>query len=242
MICAFLLVSLITVSCKKTVTESLKPSNQGTSESVDADWTKKIYCISLPTKATNPESLKTNEVLVGYKRFYWPGTKPLPCDEWSTCVYRGAFRFDLSKYMGKGVVSAILHIGLGQAQYSSGSVASNEGAWIKSICVSTSEWWNKPNPYYGGSKNYLFPCSKIPGMPDLPHGLNPTAQKDFPVKFNGVNSYQIDVTSTVRDWASGKAPNLGFILVGTNESSVARSRDRAVSPVDSVSLDITYAK
>lgn len=237
----FLNIGLLTVSCdRKLVTDEVVPSDKGTSEFVKGDDNfDAIYC---PSKIPgyNPFIPEKNDIIAGYARFYNGGTDPFPCWVWGSAVYRGAFRFDLSKYTDKKIVSAILNLDLGQAQYSSGATASNEGVWIKEICLATSGWMNKPSPYITNDSSDLFSCKEIPGMPDLPTGINSPEDKKFPVKYNGAYSLQIDVTNVVRDWLDGKEQNLGFVLKGKNEKIAEKSNATALSPVKYVDLAITY--
>ena len=234
-ISCLLFFSISLVACdKKLVTDTLAPSARSTSEIVAADDNSGAPYCGVNTKGANPRVPAPNEVLVGYSRWYDSGTEPFPCWRWGSAVYRGAFRFDLSKYMGKKIVSAVLTLQLGQAQYVSGSVASNEGVWARTLGLGTSNWWEKPNPNIGD----LFPFKPIPGMPDLPYGLSPPAQSEFPVKYSN-NTYTIEVSNVVRDWLDGTEPNSGFILVGSNENTVPKSYSAALSPVTGISLEIT---
>lgn len=241
-----LTVAVLLASCtNKLVTKHLQPAQSNTSENIVSDASSNFYCIGLNTDPTNPGSPPAHGVWVGYARLYDPGTQPAPCWEGSSTAYRGAVRFDLSPYAGKKVVSAILNISLGTATYISGKSSSNEGVWVKTLGLGTSTWWTKPSPYITGenrktSRSGLFPWKPIPGMPDLPYGTNPPVQKSFPVKYSS-HTYQIDVSSVVRDWVAGKEPNLGFILIGTNEKVVQKNTDTALSPVTSMGLDITYS-
>ena len=238
--------AVLLASCTNTlVTRHLQPAQTSTSENIVSDASSNVYCIGLNKNPTNPGSPPAHGIWVGYARLYDPGTKPFPCWEGSSAAYRGAFRFDLSPYAGKKVVSAVLTISLGKATYISGSTASSEGVWAKTLGLGTSTWWTRESPYVTAEnrkskRSGLFPFKPIPGMPDLPHGINPPVQKSFPVKYSS-HTYQIEVSSVVRDWVDGKEPNLGFILIGTNEKIVQKNTDTALSPVTSVGLDITYS-
>lgn len=237
-----LLIAVVSVaSCTNTlVTEHLKPAQINTSESIVPDWSDKVYCIGLNTDPTNPGSPPSHVAWVGYARLYDLGTPPLPCWQGSSTAYRGALRFDLSKDAGKKVVSAILNISLGKAKYISGSTSSNQGVWVRTLGLGTSTWWTKQSPYIITSRNDMFPWKPIPGLPDLPNGVNPPAQGSFPVKYHD-HSYHIEVSNVVRDWLDGKEPNLGFVLIGTNEKVVQKNTNAAVSPISSARLDITFS-
>ena len=88
-------------SCgNKLVTQHLQPAQVNTSESIVADGSDNIYCIGLNTDATNPGAPAPHVAWVGYARLYDPGTNPMPCWQGSSTAYRGAFRFDLSKFAG----------------------------------------------------------------------------------------------------------------------------------------------
>ena len=143
--------------------------------------------------------------------------------------------------MGKNILSAVLNLGFGQSQFSSGGTASNGGLWVKSIGLATSQWWTRPSPYIVKSQGDLFPWQPIPGMPNFPYGLHPAAAPDFPIRSAGYYSYQVEVSNVVRDWLDGKQPNLGFVLIGPNESTVSGSSDTALSSVATIGLDITYS-
>jgi len=237
----FFIIGLLTVSCnRELVRDEIVPSDNNTSEFVKGDDNfDAIYC---PSKIPgyNPFIPDKNKIVAGYARFYNGGTDPFPCWVWGSAVYRGAFRFDLSKYTGRKIVSAVLNLDLGQAHYSSGATASNEGVWINEICLATSNWINKPSPYITNDSSDLFSCKEIPGMPELPTGINSPEDKKFPVKYNGAYSLQIDVTNVVRDWLDGKEQNLGFILKGKNEKIAGKNNNSALSPVNSVNLEIAY--
>lgn len=239
-IIALFITAISVASCGNTlVTEHLQPAQKTTIYYQTSDWAKKVYC-GLNTKAVQPFYPAPPSLWVGYKRTYDAGTEPFPCWEWENGIYRAAFRFDLSKYAGKKILSAILNIRLGQGKYITGSTASNEGVWVKSLGLASTTWWNKGSPYQILDKNKFMPWTQIPGMPDLPHGVNPPAQGSFPVKYNG-HSYQIEVSSVVRHWVDGTEPNLGFLLIGTNEKTVGKNRDAALSPVTGLGLDITFS-
>lgn len=240
-VCVLLLAAISTASCGRTlVTDALKPVDTNTSESVVSGFSDAPYC-GVYTSGTNPAVPPQQAVWAGYIRDYDPGTNPFPCWAWSSAVYRGAFRFDLSKYTGKKILSAVLHMSFGQARYASGTVASNGGVWAKTLGLATSTWWTASSPHIVGSQSKLFPWKPIPGLPDLPHGLDPASQPDFPIKYNGANGFQVEISSVVRSWLDGTEPNLGFILIGTNEKTAEKNHDAALSPVSGLSLDITYS-
>ncbi|MCL4244745.1 MAG: hypothetical protein KJ002_06400 [Candidatus Dadabacteria bacterium] len=241
-IAVLLLAAALAGSCgKKLVEESLTPSDLGTSAFVESDDNSlAAHCFdhqpgAAPETPGNPNST----IWVGYVRNYNPGTNPFPCWNWSCHIYRGAFRFDMTPYKDRDILTAVLHFGVGQAKYESGGTASNEGAWVKEVCLATNEWFNKPNPLVTSSFGELYACKPIPGMPELPHGLKPAESDKFPVKFKGT-MYSIEVTNIVRDWIKGVGPNLGMVLKGVNEKVVGESNAKAMSPVSHIKLDISY--
>lgn len=236
---AVLLITLIfATSCgKKLVNETIEPVNFNTSRYSDAGE-KASYCTHDPGGSLDlPQQPK--EVWVGYLRTYNPGTEPFPCWSWICAIYRGAFRFDLSPFKNKEIFTAVLHMSAGKAICQTGDTVSGIGVWVKEICRATTEWFKGPNLPTGIEPSVLFACEPIPGMPELPVGTKPEQSDSLPVKFKS-NHYTIDVTQLVREWVKETKPNFGFVLKGANENIVEMSNGKALSPIRSIKLELSF--
>ncbi|WP_259781059.1 hypothetical protein [Aestuariispira ectoiniformans] len=241
--CSVIMLALIAAGCggPGLKTTTLHLSETSTAEYVDGGQDWPVYC-GLNTKGSNPETPPPDVVWAGYKRFYDAGTQPAPCQRWGNAVYRGAFCFDLSSLDNKSIVAATLRFSNVGTEFHRDHEATNvAGSWVRKLQLATSDWRLQPSPVVGTSRNVLYPAKAIAGLPDLPVGNPPPSSDSFPVKFDWV-TYEVEVSALLRDLVGNKEPNLGFILIGVDETVDHKNGNTALTKVGRISLEVTYGE
>lgn len=200
-------------------TMTLQPSNLMTSyHYTEADNDGPPYC-GLHTNGTGPEPTAPGEILAGYYRYWDPGTQPFPCWETDDQVYRGAAKFDFTRYLHdlieprKFLISAKLRFDVTFEDASNG--------WPTGC----------PNPLD------LLQASVdwTGGTPDLIPG-----DEMFNVPVTDQHTNEVDVSLSVRRWlAYGDSGDNGFVFRQGDEG-YPRQNATCIAHIHNLAMDLQY--
>jgi len=180
------------------------------------------------TKGLGPPSVGSGEILVGHSRWYDSGTV---CWERLDQYYRGAIWFDVSKIKGQ-IVEARLQYRWASGEYSPDpETATNQKLSCATRLLLGAEDWR--------GKDYGDKPVTIPGEDYIALDGNLQMYYDGNTKTKEAYPFEVDVTSAVKQWKSGK-PNYGFIFAGNDEWLFVEGNDWCYSRYTDFSLKVTY--
>jgi len=143
------------------------------------------WCLSPGNPPPTPFSPGAGQIMVGFDDFFRAGAPPFPCSDIRDAIFRGGVSFDLSQF--SSIVSADL---LYDAQ--------------NSISRSNGETTGQSPPQSFATTLGVGTQAFSFAMPDDNEASLPTSGPSF----------DVGVSSQVRDWISGAHPNFGFVIWG----------------------------
>ena len=161
------------------------------------------------------EEIPGGAILSGFSNRYDSGTSPCNCWWWVDCAYRGAVKFDLTPLKGRGIGSAMLKWDMSSVSWS-GSSASNTFCGM-SVWVAGRRWDEVDEIYLGGNELASYPKG----------ATEPSA---------------LDISTLVRDWASGDQENMGLYFKGPDESFRSKNNDRCMHDISNLRLEVLYSE
>jgi hypothetical protein len=194
-------------------TMTLQPSNLMTSN--HGYWANNDgppYCGS-HTNGLGPEQPNPGQILVGYDRYWDPGTQPFPCWETSDHVYRGAVKFDPTPWLhdliepNKFLITAKLRFDVSYEDWG---------------CPATADLLQANVDWTGGT-------------PDLIPG-----DEMFSVPITDQHTNEVDVSMAVRRWlAYNDAGDNGFVFRQSDET-YPQQNATCIGHVSKLALDLQY--
>jgi hypothetical protein len=167
-------------------------------------------CLSKPNLTPSAFAAGPSQILVGFDDYYKAGTNPFPCDEFRSQIFRGGLLFDLSPF--DAIVSASLLFD------TASSVSRQNGESLGSI----------PGKSYATTLGMATQAFSAPMFADndAPLGPGPT--------------FDIGVTSQVKDWVAKARPNFGFVVGGPRSAAIYEDNDAQVSFYQNFRLRVVY--
>ncbi len=201
-------------------TMTLPPSNSLTSyHYYEADNDGPPYC-GIHTNGTAPEQTAPGEILAGYSRYWDPGTQPFPCWEQFDQVYRGAVKFDFTRWFhdlvepSKFLLTAKLRFDVSFEDASTG--------WPTG-CPSPVDIL-QANTDWTGSTSDLIPGDQL-----------------YNVAISDQRTNEVDVSLPVRRWlAYNNQGDNGFVFADLADESYPQQNVACIAHIHNLQLILQY--
>jgi hypothetical protein len=194
------------------------------------------------SRGTGVEAPNVNEVFAGYDHFFDAGAKPLPCQERTNDIYRGAVWFDLSeirsKLPGVSVTSASLHFRkvASVTRMTDGNPFPGTRYCANELLVASVDWRKGLPSGSLPAGSFFHSLSELP-----PKGGSFAGVKcDLGGGLGGLFFCSVEVGPAVNNWVTGKEDDFGFVIKGEDEAPTTEDNAACWTRYDNFELVVNY--